>query len=322
MRIKILITSILLFFSSVLYAEYNILVLDVSSREAPEYYATVTKESLKQTIYNNKLFALHQEKKARNFARKMGFSHSEADLGKLVNSIEFIDYIVLVIVQEKKGIIKVKVKLFSRKSSRTISFHEENAKTIGSMDSAVEKIVIKMADDIEKDNQEKINKEIFMSIFFNCLIPSPPFSNIVSSPGYGLSFKAGINNIFLQNLNLNLELGYFSFSGKINNADLLVNAPVVFSVGFRIKIFDKFSVNTSVGLGGVYIQSSHGSGVGFNQIENSMEDSFEFLSKAGIEFRLTIWKTFDLIGGCDFLYIVEDRFVGYLNFNIGISNRF
>ncbi|MCP4136780.1 MAG: hypothetical protein GY754_37770, partial [bacterium] len=164
----------------------------------------------------------------------------------------------------------------------------------------------------------KLDSSLYLDMRLCCLHPVNDFAGLVN-PGPGISFRFGINNLFINYFTLAMETGYFRFTYLENSGDTIAHVPLFLVMGYRIHFLNLFSITPFAGGGADLIIVNHGTGKGFNLPENSQKNSLEKAVKTGIEAGFSISESTTIIFDAYYAFVFEQKRLDFVNIGLGIK---
>ncbi|MCP4138395.1 MAG: autotransporter outer membrane beta-barrel domain-containing protein [bacterium] len=166
--------------------------------------------------------------------------------------------------------------------------------------------------------ERKLDSNLFLAVNLCYLHPAQDLGDIVY-PGPGISFKFGIDNIFINYFSLAVESGYFRFSYIENTSDTISFIPFFLCSGYRFPVLHWLGFTPFVGAGVTWIIAYHGSGKGFNLKTNSQTTSLEEVLKAGLEIDVSISQSASIILDTNYTFVFEEKRLDFINIGLGIK---
>jgi hypothetical protein len=181
---------------------------------------------------------------------------------------------------------------------------------------------IRAIDDMEAESEPAITDEIYLHYFYisagaEFVSPMGGFSNLYDA-GWGMIISTSVNNYLLYGLTFGVEAGYYSLnSGKyFNNNDYnsITLIPFIIYGGYKINIFDRITLEPSVGIGYCY------AAMDYINSKNKVKDSeITPYYKTGLRF-LHQWGSISAVFGLFYSGILEkDKTWNLLIVNMGIG---
>ncbi|MCP4131874.1 MAG: hypothetical protein GY754_12915 [bacterium] len=251
----------------------------------------------------------------KSIARKMGIQEQELneDGALEVAENEFSDlFLAMALDKRPDGEYKLTLRLKNVKTRETLYTKTIDFDLLENAEPEIKEISQYMFED------RKLDSSLYLDIRLCYLHPINDFADI-ANPGLGLSLRFGVDNLFISYFTLALETAYYRFTYQENTDDTINHVPLFLVIGYRLQIFDILSITPVIGGGAELLITSHGTGKGFYQEENTQTISVQETIKTGVEFSLKISKSTSILLGASYTVLFEEKKLDFVDINLGMN---
>ncbi len=248
----------------------------------------------------------------KSVAEKMGLKQDEAGALEIAENALSDLFLAMALDKGPDGEYKLTLRLKNVKTRETLYTKTIDFDLLENAEPEIKEISQYMFED------KKLDSGLYLDVRLCYLHPVNDFADI-ANPGLGLSLRFGINNLFISYFTLALETGYYRFTYLENSSDTINHVPLFLVIGYRFQIFDIFSITPIIGGGAELLITSHGTGKGFYQEENTQSISVQETIKAGAEISLTISKSTSILFGAFYTVFFEEKKLDFIDINLGMN---
>ena len=158
------------------------------------------------------------------------------------------------------------------------------------------------------------------------LMPIGDFGDLYES-GYGVVAGFSERNLLIKNLEMGVEAGYLSLSGKHEQVDSMTMIPVLLTAGYRLAVYGSISLLPRVAFGYSYNSIeysiySYDAIVGSETRGSKSEKAFEPVGVVSLTVSYPLMNRYNVNAGAEYGSIFEDDGnMNYFLFKAGIGMR-
>lgn len=318
---------VVIFFVTIInsYAQnkMRIAVLDITASKNYSSYAQVVRSKIEYLLFQSKKFKMLERNIIQRAIKNQNFSKinykntkSAIKLGEILSA----EYIVIGSVDVANGyfvnlrIVDVRSGEICFSNSQKFEKKEEIISATNWLASILEDAILKIKDnDLQHQKKKSGNNYKFHFAFIGSYAtPRNSFKNIVKN-GYGAEVCLGIKNLFLNNLILGFDFGYYDFEGK-DNTEYAKIMPIMFHLEYQFDIYNGF-----------YLSPLFSYGTARNSLvtDDYNETMYELIYRFGFHTGYQISSYSNIFAGAYYSSINEKSGdVVFINYNFGIAGQF
>ena len=268
----------------------KIAVFDFNTNGVPPEYAKIVRNYIETSLYSTRDFRMLERENIEKILRekKLVIPKSEDTSNVVLTGKSLSTDFIIVGSVDKLEQYKITIRVVDIEKGEILSVYDRIYDSANEIDAITKNISKRISNDITTYVRKGYLSSHFFDFYdvmltaqFNYTLPFGELGDIVN-PGLGASIEAGVNNIFFENISLGLEIGYTNFSGNKNSNDRAGFMPVLINTGYRIYLFKRLYLLTSLSAGLNIINMNHGTGHGFNMDNDTSGTFVDSICKAGI----------------------------------------
>ncbi len=281
-----------------------------------EIERSIIKDIVRGYIHNNKDLELNIVNDLKEILKELNLDKNNINEENALEIAELSlsDFFLSTSLSKEKGQYKLTLKLRDLKAKRNVYVQTVDFK---SMKDDGDRAVLDASEEMFHGNRYKSN--LYLTIKLCYLYPVRDLARIANNPGLGASLKFGIENVFINFLDLSIETGYFRFTYLNNSNDTFVQVPFFLCSGFRFPVLNRLGIAPFIGGGVSWIIVTHGEGKGVILKANSQSSSMEEIFKAGLEIDFSLSQSTSILLDANYSFIFEETNLDYININLGIK---